>query len=137
MKPLEASTLAKTAHGILPRFADIFAGARYAPVLYSDKKRGTAYAYAPPEVFLSTLGARGMLPSATPQGAVLVATPVLDLGTFLPRIGDPANLALASTIEVIAWEPHGHFLIVAKGPSGIESKWIGFVPMTERFEVVS
>lgn len=136
---LEQQAIARTVHGIVPTFAQVLKDARYAKCLYSNREHGTKYDYGYPEAFVSTLGAKGKLPDATPWNPkrVLVATPVIETGTYFPSIGNHNGDTHCTSLEIIAWEDAGHFLVIGSGPSGIESRWLCFVPIDQRFEVAA
>lgn len=131
----------RTRHGIIASFAEIFTGARYAKLLYSDTKRGTAHDYKEPELFLSTPIGGALAPCIKHSPSmVLVCTPVLEMPRFAPRIAPRSYNTEWTTIgpgaiKVIAWPAYGHYLVMATDPNHISNEWLGFVPMDQVFNV--
>lgn len=116
----------KTARGLLPSFAEIFTGARYAPRLYSDRQHD----YHKPEVFVWTeRAAEFNLPqSRNTQNGILVAT-----GT--PAFWEYFDSRECGSIRLIPWEAHGVFLVVASRADYVGEQWHAWVPMDQSFEV--
>lgn len=144
---LTQENIARTAHGILPTFAHIFKGARYVRNIVTPGK-GSRLDTAPGELFLSVdtcrHGAIDGMPSSfnwDSQGSTLVCTPVLPMPEFLPviapRNGGEWHMRPPGSIKVIAWEETGHFLVLATDPNCIRDVWLGFVPLTQRFDVAA
>ena len=139
---LSNDDLKKTMYGLLPNFAAVFKDARYVKQLYSNREKGTAYAYAPGEIYLGTeyrdWHDLELLPDSVPQGKVLACTPVLKMPRFSPRIQRGASHMHSvgpACIKVRAWTHHDVFLVTAGDPNMIHDVWLGFVPITERIEL--
>lgn len=141
---LKDSDIARTVRGIIPTFADIFTGARYARELYRDHRRGQANDIRPGELcVLVDFNARGLgLPDTFGDSqlkSILAATPCDDFmkPRFSPRIASRGTRQSVppSGIRIIAWRPAGHFLILAGDPNNIRDEWWGFVPFGQSFTV--
>jgi hypothetical protein len=139
---LSNDDLKKTMYGLLPNFAAVFKDAHYVKMLHSNREHGTAYDYAPGEIYLGTefrdWHDLALLPNSVPRGMVLACTPVLEMPRFSPRIASHSSYGHSvgpSCIKVISWRQHDVFLVTAGDSNMIRDVWLGFVPITERIEV--
>lgn len=142
---IPADSLKKTAHGVIPTFAEVFTGARYVRGIRTPG-HGSRLDTAPGELFLSIDTCRSGRIDGMPssflwdsKGSALVCAPVLPMPEFLPHIaprnGGTWHMRPPGSIKVIAWPKYGHFLVLATDPNCISDVWLGFVPMDQRFEV--
>lgn len=139
---LKDDDIKRTVCGVIPTFAEIFTGARYARKLYSDAKSGTAHDIRKGELFIST-DARQIeaLPESFGPGfnSILVATPNENFmkPRFSPRIASRGvwQSVPPACVRILQWKAAGHYLILAGDPNHICDEWWGFVPFGQTFEV--